>query len=275
MQQMLIDITGSTFPEIMRELVLEPVGMTESTYEQPLPPDRYGQAATGYMTSGDPVPEDWHIYPEMAAAGLWTTPTDLARLAIEIQRIRRGEPGLILSQAMMEAMLTKGIGDWGLGFRIRGERRSLSFEHGGSNAGFQAAFGAFARTGQGVAIMTNSDTGGEILGTILRTLATIYEWPTEAYSARMVEAVDVEQSTIRRLAGTYTYFAGMNEIAFTGEADRLIVDYAGRWQAEAFPISETAWVVPIDGTRFEFEMESSGPAISVTVNGRIRAERKR
>ena len=275
MQQMLIDITGRSFPEIMRELVLEPAGMTESTYEQPLPPARYGQAATAYTTSGEPVTEDWHVYPEMAAAGLWTTPTDLARLAIVIQRTLDGESDPILSQAMAEAMLEKGLGDWGLGFRIRGQEGSLSFDHGGSNAGFQSAFFALARTGQGAAVMTNSDTGGEILGTVLRTLATIYEWPTEAFPLRKVEAADVRRSTLRRLAGTYSYFADMNEITFTHEGTRLFVDYVGRWQAEVFPLSETAWVVPVDGTRFDFEMESSGPAASVTVNGRIRAERKR
>lgn len=275
MQQLLIDLTDRPFPEIMRELVLDPAGMTESTYEQPLPPARYGQAATAYQTSGNPVIEGWHVYPEMAAAGLWTTPTDLAKLAIEIQRSLNGESDLIIGRPMMEAMLEKGLGNWGLGFQIRGEGESLSFEHGGSNAGFRAAFFAHARTGQGAVVMTNSDTGGEILGTVLRTLASIYEWPTDAFPVRKIEAVDVKPRTLRRLAGTYSYFAGMNEITITRDGDRLFVDYVGRWQAEVYPASESAWIVPADGTRFDFNLESSGPAESVTVNGRIQAERKR
>jgi CubicO group peptidase (beta-lactamase class C family) len=88
MQHLLTDVAGKPFPEIMRETVLEPFGMSESTYEQPLPEARWEQAATAYESDGEEVEGKWHIYPEMAAAGLWTTPTDLARFA----RSRRPTP---------------------------------------------------------------------------------------------------------------------------------------------------------------------------------------
>lgn len=275
MQQLLIDVTGRPFPEIMRERVLEPAGMTESTYEQPLPSGRHWQAATGYRSSGEPVNGKWHVYPEMAAAGLWTTPTDLARLAIEVMRSFAGESSLILGQPMMELMLEKGLGNQGLGFRIGGEGESLSFEHGGSNKGFRAAFFALAHTGQGAVVMTNSDTGGEILGTVLRTLAQLYEWPTEAFSARRIAAVDLKRRDLKRLAGTYSYGAGRFTITVTRERNRLIVNYLDRWSSEVFPESEIRWIVPTDGMRFDFEMESSGPASALIVNGRFRAERER
>lgn len=84
MQQLLIDVTQKSFPELMRQLVLEPAGMKHSTYEQPLPPARAGEAATAHDANGQPVKGQFHTYPEMAAAGLWTTPTDLALLAIEL-----------------------------------------------------------------------------------------------------------------------------------------------------------------------------------------------
>ncbi|MFC1530481.1 serine hydrolase, partial [Gemmatimonadota bacterium] len=264
MQQLLIDVTGRPFPEIMRERVLEPAGMMESTYEQPLPSGRYRQAATGYLSNGEPVQGTWHIYPEMAAAGLWTTPTDLARLALEVMRSFAGESDLILGQPLMEGMLRKGIGNWGLGFHIRGEGESLSFEHGGSNQGFRAAFFALARTGQGAVVMTNSDTGGEILGTVMRTLAQLYEWPTEAFPARRIEAVDLKRQDIRRVAGSYSFTRGRYTITFTREGDRLFVDYLGRWQAEVFPASERRWFAPADGTRFDFE-NSRGVHLQATL----------
>jgi CubicO group peptidase (beta-lactamase class C family) len=259
----------------MRERVLEPAGMTESTYEQSLPAERHRQAATGYRTSGAPVEGKWHVYPEMAAAGLWTTPTDLVRLALEVQRAFAGESDLILDRPMMAAMLEKGMGSWGLGFRIRGEGESLSFEHGGSNEGFRASFFALARTGQGAAVMTNSDSGGEILGTVMRTLAQLYEWPTGVFPARRIEAVDLKRKAVRRVAGSYSYGDGRYTITFTRERDRLFVDYLGRWRAEVYPASEIRWFASADGTRFEFELDEEGRTVAVTVNGRLRVERDR
>ncbi len=275
MQQLLTDITGKPFPEVVRELVLDPAGMVESTYEQPLPSARYGDAATAYQSSGIPVTGEWHVYPEMAAAGLWTTPTDLARLAIDIQRTFNGESDRIVHPPMMEAMLEKGMGNWGLGFQIRGEGESLSFEHGGSNEGFRAAFFALARTGQGAVVMTNSDTGGEILGRVMQTLSRLYEWPTEAFPLRRIEAVDLKRSILRELEGSYSYADGRYSMTFMREGNRLFLDYVGGWQAEVFPVSESRWFVPADGTRFDFNRDDSGRFVSLMIDGRVRAERDR
>src|SRR5262245_7793052 len=81
----LTDVLGKPFPLIMREFVLDPIGMTNSTYEQPLPPDRRAQAAHAHDQAGQPGNAPWRVHPEHAAAGLWTTPTDLAKFAIEVQ----------------------------------------------------------------------------------------------------------------------------------------------------------------------------------------------
>lgn len=89
-QQAMIDVTGQPFPGILAETVLRPIGMTSSTYEQPLPEARVADAATGYRADGAPVPGKRNVYPEMAAAGLWTAPTDLARFAIAVQKTPRG-----------------------------------------------------------------------------------------------------------------------------------------------------------------------------------------
>jgi len=74
MQQMLMDVAKQLFPAIMCEKVLSPIGMTHSTYEQPLPANFQGDAAAPYQEDGKPVVDGAHAYPEMAAAGLWTTP---------------------------------------------------------------------------------------------------------------------------------------------------------------------------------------------------------
>src|SRR5262249_28862087 len=90
MQQMVVDVTGKPFPLFMKEAVLEPLGMRASTFEQPLPAEKARLTASGHLRDRSPVKGRWHIYPEMAAAGLWTTPSDLARFAIGVQEAVAG-----------------------------------------------------------------------------------------------------------------------------------------------------------------------------------------
>jgi len=177
MQQLLEDVTGQPFPDILRTLVLDPLGMAHSTYEQPLPPERAASAATGHRSSGKPVEGHWHTYPEMAAAGLWTTPSDLARFAIELQHSNAGQSNKVLSAETTEEMLTAGIGNWGLGPGVQGSGDSLSFSHGGANEGFRCFLFAYAETGQGAVVMTNSDAGGRLGAEMIGSIARAYDWP--------------------------------------------------------------------------------------------------
>jgi CubicO group peptidase (beta-lactamase class C family) len=90
MQQMVIDVTGQPFAQFLQKTVLGPIGMTSSSFEQPLPNHVAARTAAGYYADGSPVRGRWHVYPEIAAAGLWTTPTDLAKWAIEVQEALAG-----------------------------------------------------------------------------------------------------------------------------------------------------------------------------------------
>lgn len=174
-QLLLSDIMGKSFPEIMSEMVLQPVGMTNSTYEQPLPARWHIRAASGYRGDGTKVVGNWHTYPEMAAAGLWTTPTDLGRFALAIQRAYAGEAATILTQAMVQQMLTAGMNNHGLGPGISED--GLYFGHGGANEGFRCKFMAFTEGGKGIVVMTNSDNGGELAQEIIVSIAEGYGWP--------------------------------------------------------------------------------------------------
>src|SRR2546427_8640311 len=87
-QQLMMDVTGKPFPELLRETVLDKIGMADSSYEQPLPAGRAAMTAIGTYGDGKPVHGKWHIYPEMAAAGLWATPTDPAEIAVEVSKSR-------------------------------------------------------------------------------------------------------------------------------------------------------------------------------------------
>lgn len=177
-QQVLVDLLGGPFPDLMHNLVLEPLGMEDSTYRQPLPEDRVSNAARGHRTASDPISARWADYPEMAAAGLWTTPTDLARLARELQRARAEQGGRILSTSSVEQMLTPWFGSGcGLGFFLDGEGSTLRFRHGGANEGFRCALWAYADRGAGVVVMTNGDMGDALVPEIIGALVQEYRWP--------------------------------------------------------------------------------------------------
>src|SRR3546814_9919914 len=79
-QQLVADAARQPFAQVMQEKVLDPVRMTSSTFMLPLSDDRKAIAACGHTYSGEPVEDCWNRYPEAAAAWLWTTPSDLARL---------------------------------------------------------------------------------------------------------------------------------------------------------------------------------------------------
>ncbi len=161
----------------MRETVLSRISMDYSTYEQPIPGSMVQFAAAGHMIFGEPVQEKRHIYPEMAAAGLWTTPGDLAKFAIEIQKSLKGESNKVLSQEMIELMVTPYISDnYGLGLRILERAGKPFFWHSGGNEGFKCLLTASINTGVGVAIMTNGDLGRLLCIDVVAEIEKLYKW---------------------------------------------------------------------------------------------------
>ncbi len=174
-QQLMMDVTGKAFPELLRETVLDKIGMADSSYEQPLPAARGAMTAIGAYSDGKPVHGKWHIYPEMAAAGLWTTPTDLAKFAIEIANSRHGKSNRVLSQKMTEEMLTPVMDGAGLGFFVEKENPG-QFGHNGADEGFQALLSMNSESGKGVAIMADSDNGITVASYVLRRVAQEYAW---------------------------------------------------------------------------------------------------
>ena len=199
-QQLLVDVTGTPFPKFMHDTVLAPLGMTHSTYEQPLPKNRLPDAATPYRADGQPVEGGPHTYPEMAAAGLWTTPSDLARFAIAIQSSLASKSNRVLSAAMVRQMLTPGLGKWGLGLQIGGTSTNPHFNHGGADEGFISNLVAY-NEGDGVVIMTNSDSGGQLADELLRTIAHEYGWPDFAPPQRSI--VPLSDADFDKFTGYY------------------------------------------------------------------------
>jgi CubicO group peptidase (beta-lactamase class C family) len=184
-QQVVVDVLRKPFPDVMRELVLEPLGMSDSTYEQPLPTHMAERAAIAHPWNGVPTPGGWHVYPEMAAAGLWTTAADLARLGVEVMRALRGEASKLgLSRAAVAGMLRPQLPDQkpgedfvGLGWFCTGKDKEFELGHQGGNEGFLAEMRMFPALGQGAVVMINSIQGWFLRGELFESIGREYRWP--------------------------------------------------------------------------------------------------
>lgn len=196
MQLLIEDVTGKPFEQVARELVLDPLGMKRSAYDQPLGEARSRDAASGYRGDGNPIAGRWHTYPERAAAGLWTTPSDLARIILEIQK-----PGKVLQPETVKTMLFRSAGDYALGIGLHLTEGRESFAHGGANEGYRCMLFAYRDKGEGAVVMTNSDSGSQVANEMFAAIAAEYGWPD--YVPREKTVVEVDPATLHSYVGDY------------------------------------------------------------------------
>jgi CubicO group peptidase (beta-lactamase class C family) len=260
MQQMVVDVIGKPFPEIMRETVLVPLDMKESTFEQPLPAELAKRTATGHSADRSLVKGKWHIYPEMAAAGLWTTPSDLARFAIGVQAAATGKSGKTLSRQMARQMLTEQKNTYGLGFGLQGSGAALRFGHGGRDAGFDARLIACAETGQGAAIMINANDNSQMVSRIVDAIAREYHWPAESASSSTPTkhpAAVVDEKKLVGYAGRYE-FANNQMMTFATERGRLLTIVDGFPDEEFLPETDDRFDSTQRGVQVTFVKDGDG-----------------
>lgn len=202
-QQAMIDRSGRPFDALLTDTVLKPLGMNDSSFAQPLPAALRTRAALPHDRRGQPYAGGPYTYPELAAAGLWTTPTDLARFAMEVQRAAGGKGKGVLSQASVRTMLAAPGKDKGyaLGLQVEGSGAAASFEHGGSNMGYQNTLFAYTEHGDGAVVLTNGDNGAELAQGLIRAIAAEYKWPT--YQSKTRKAVPLDTARRVALPGRY------------------------------------------------------------------------
>lgn len=262
MQLLLSDMTGKLFSSYMGETVLRKIGMKRSTYEQPLPEASAGNAATAY-TNNSPIAGRYHTYPEMAAAGLWTTPSDLARFGIEVMRSFQGNSNVVLTQAATRQMLTRQSGTYGLGFELEGDAEAPRFSHGGVDEGFEAMLVGYVKSGQGAVVMTNAQGGIALANEILRSIAAEYGWPD--YKPKERAAISLGAEKLRKFAGTYESPMGEVQIAATEGGLSLTAD---SMTVPLMPESETRFFSLRDGfPDFEFERGEDGKVTGISGGG--------
>jgi len=266
MQKMLCDVSGKTFPDLMEEAVLSKIEMYSSSYEQPLREDLWGRAASGHDASGKMIEGRWHTYPEMAAAGLWTRPTDLLKYAMEVQKSYKGESNLIITQEMTEKMLTPQLNNHGLGPGVGGSGDSITFSHGGSNAGFRCNLYAFTKLGQGVAIMTNGDRGGELMSEILRSFSRAYNW--DIYKPDIKTIVSLDDEVLSSLTGKYSLTYQDRDLIVEITVEENHLKGVQEWNDltfEIYPESKSKFFNKDDGTVFEFSFDENKVVSGITI----------
>jgi CubicO group peptidase (beta-lactamase class C family) len=267
-QLLMSDVAGRPFADLLKETVLRPIGMGHSTYVQPLPPALADRAAAAHERDGSPIAGDWHTYPEQAAAGLWTTPSDLARVITEVQRSAAGGEGGVISPAMTHEMLSRQAGSYGLGFALDGEGEARTFSHGGSNEGFRAMFVGFVETGQGAVIMANSELSGYVIMELLRGIARVYDWDQFETMEKTVVAID---------STALSSFVGRYRIDFGDEEEILTISLDGghlQVHSTDWPIARELYAAAPN--RFftlesegelTFEREGSAVATAIVLSG--------
>ena len=273
MQQALSDARKRPFAGVMRDDVLRPIGMTRSTFEQPLPPSFDRNAARAHSRDGKAMGPKWHVYPEQAAAGLWTTPSDLARFIIEVQRASIGQSNRVLSRAVVNEMLSPvGVGDYAVGFAIAKMGQGWYFTHGGSNWGFRGTMMGHKIKGYGLAIMTNADQGSAVAAEISRRIQLNYQWDSFAEPAPRgyrppVERVEitVAEDVLRTYVGEYQMTPQMT-IAVTLENGRLQAQPTGQSKATMYAEAKDAFFLRVVSAQLRFTRAPSGEVTGLVLD---------
>ncbi|MGI9173805.1 MAG: serine hydrolase domain-containing protein [Rhodothermales bacterium] len=266
-QLLIEDVTGEPFAVTVEQSVLHPAGMYRSTFRQPLPDRLSDDAAVAHQSDGTPVEGGWHTYPEQAAAGLWTTPTDLARFALAIRASYFGQPGALLKEETVHEMLTvpggsEGDEGYALGFGINGSGDSLNFGHGGSNRGYRAFLMMYPATGNGVAVMTNAANGGGLMMEVARAVARTYGWSDLAPEVRTV--VEVDPATLAQYAGVYRFVGDPEELVVVEqEGEGVYATISDGPRRRLHPESETVFFLEESGTQVTFRPEGEPGTLEV------------
>ncbi|MDB4443687.1 beta-lactamase family protein, partial [Saprospiraceae bacterium] len=201
MEKVIEDVSGLSFDEYMSKNILLPIGMKNSTYQQPITKVWQNNISAAYDGNGKLIKGLWNNYPEQAAAGLWTTASDLALYCIEIQDIIQGKKDGILTKKTVDRMLTKHKNDWGLGPSLENEKDTLIFGHGGKNAGFTNDLKSYAYKGNAVVVMTNADNGGELISEIKNAVSKFYNWSIS--QPKTIEVIELSSDDLKQYIGKY------------------------------------------------------------------------
>ena len=268
-QLIVTDITHQKYEDYMWTQVLEPMGMTESFFTQPPPLNKQYLLTTGYNRYGREMNESkYNIYPEKAAAGLWTNPTDLAKYIIETQLSYHGKSRKVLSPEMTRLRLTPyldSINAFGVYINKKGNEKY--FQHSGSNEGFGCQYRGSLKYGNGVVVMVNSDNLS-ILNEIVNSVAIVYKWD-EFYNPVVKKTITLTDDILKNYVGTYL---------LDGDTVSIMKKENGLWlnssiQSQMHFTTDLDFYITEDKADYKITKDLSGIVNGFTVNDYKKATR--
>jgi CubicO group peptidase (beta-lactamase class C family) len=248
-QVLISDVSGKPYARYMEEEVLKPMGMLASFYDQPAPDASRSLLTSGHNVSGNPITGKHHVYPEQAAAGLWTNPTDLAKYIIETQLAYAGKSAKVLDQQHTRLRLTPFMENAGYGVFMMNKGGTNYFSHGGANEGFRCQYYGDIETGNGVVVMVNSDNGA-ILNEIINSVATVYNWK-DFYQPKMKKIISVDAEKLKSYVGKYEIAPGF-VLDVTLENNQLMVEPTNQSKHPLYPETENKFFLKIVDAELEF-----------------------
>jgi CubicO group peptidase (beta-lactamase class C family) len=260
--QLILDAKGGTIPQHMHDLVLKPLGMSRSTFYQPLPEAMAHNAASGYLPDGSAVKGKWHVYPELSPDGLWTTATDLAHFVIDLQKTIASDSGRVLSRAtamqMVEPLLEP---HGGVGMGIDEKNGERYFEHGGWNEGFCGQIYGHVKNGKGAVVLINANQPA-FMYEVIRAVALAYDWPSFVPQHK---EQPLDSATFDALTGRYR-ISSDNLVTIFRRGNKLFREPLLDPLSELVHIGNNEFVSRNDERRRRFVKDSTG-AMTLRVFG--------
>ncbi|TXI24092.1 MAG: serine hydrolase [Roseateles sp.] len=251
-QLLMADAAGQAFADLMQQRVLGPLGMTDSSFAQPLSPPQRTRAAAGVLPDGSAVAGKRHRYPELAAAGLWTTSQDLARFGLGVQQALAGHSEQVSASLARDMLTARADGSYGLGFGLPQIEGEAYFAHGGWNAGFCAQLMAHQSAGQGVAIMINANQPA-LIDELRRAVAHEYGWP----GFKTLAPLPVSAEALEKAPGRYR-LNGEQAMVVTRQGERLFLGEAGEAGRELVPVAGGRYLQREQEQARSFEPDAEG-----------------
>jgi CubicO group peptidase (beta-lactamase class C family) len=271
-QLMLEEASGAAFASLARDMVFEPLGMSRTTFETPLPESLRANAAVGHE-NGRTIPGKWVVVPALAAGGIWTTAPDYARFMIACREAWLGRPGALFGPGLAGEMMTSQGGSFGLGWEVTGAGAGRRFSHGGSNDGYQCEAQCLLESGNGAVVLTNAESGLVLYWEVFTAVAQAHGWDDFMPAPKAVTPIPVDQ--LDRYVGVYDIVSGVQmpqmrvwaedgalvtQIeGMRGGPNRPLMDQSGRLFNRARP-SETEIIYGPDGRAAEFVVRQFGQA---------------
>ncbi|MBC7400673.1 MAG: serine hydrolase [Mucilaginibacter sp.] len=263
-QLIVMDVTGQQYDKYMFDNVLKPMGMTNSSYQQP-PAGKEPQILSTAYYPNDEVIGKYHVYPEQAAAGLWTNPTDLAKYVIETQLALQGKSHKVLDQETTKIRLTPYVDkSAALGVFIDNLDGTKYFQHSGVDEGFITQYYGSLEDGNGLVVMINTSNGNSIMPEIINSIAKVYGFKG-LYRSKLYKIMPLTDDVLQTYTGQYELDPGFILTVFR-EGHRIFGQATGQSRIEIFPEGGNKFFAKEPNIEVEFVKNDKGDVVRLLLN---------